>query len=253
MRFRARERTGLGIKVAVIDSGLDTMDPRLAGHRVSGWNVQLSATGHALIGSESSDLNGHGTAMAAAVSAVAPGVEFISVRIMDSSLRTTADLMAAGIETAFRNGAQIINLSMGTPNMGKALLLRDTAALASEGGAVVLAAAHPRGERAYPADLPETLGVASHPDCGKDRLFFFEPARFAAQQWGHLSGKFLAHGYDMLGGGETEYRGSEIATAHVSGMLACIAEAMPSASASELISALQDWALMPVPEIGYGS
>jgi len=253
MRFRARERTGLGVKVAVIDSGLDTMDPRLAGHKVSGWNVQLGATGHALLGADSNDLNGHGTAMASAVSVMAPGVEFISVRIMDASLRTTADLMAAGIETAFRNGARIINLSMGTPNMGKALLLRDTAALAGEAGAVVLAAAHPRGERAYPADLPETLGVASHPDCGPDRLFYFEPGRFSAQQWGQLSGKFLAHGYDRRAGDEAEYRGSELATAHVSGMLACIAEAMPEASPLELISALQDWALLPVPELGYGA
>ena len=139
MRYRGRERTGVGVKVAIIDSGVDGMDPRLAGNRVSGWNVRLGATGHALIGSDFSDLNGHGTAMAAAVAAVAPNVELISVRIMDESLRTTADLMAAGIETAFRNGARVINLSMGTPNMGKALLLRDTAAFAAEAGEVVLA------------------------------------------------------------------------------------------------------------------
>ncbi|MGB0641097.1 MAG: S8 family peptidase, partial [Myxococcota bacterium] len=147
MRYRGRERTGAGITVAVIGSGIDEMDPRLAGHSARGWNITLGATGHALIGADSSDLNGHGTEMAAAVSAVAPGVNLLSVRIMDSQLRTSADLMAAGIETAFRNGARIINLSMGTPNMGKALLLRDTCALAAESGAVVLAAAHPRGER----------------------------------------------------------------------------------------------------------
>lgn len=253
MRYRGRERTGFGVKVAIIDSGIDAMDPRLAGHRVQGWNVRLGATGHALIGAEYCDLNGHGTAMAAAVSTLAPGAELLSVRIMDESLRTTADLMAAGIETAFRNGARIINLSMGTPNMGKALLLRDTAALAAEAGAVVLAAAHPRGERAYPADLPETLGVASHPDCGFDRLFYFDPNRFAAEQWGSLSGKFLAHGCEPVGDDSGAYRGSELATAYTSGMLACIAEAMPHASPVELIAALEARALVPVPELGYAS
>ena len=65
-------------------------------------------------------------------------------------LITPADLMAAAIETAARNGAGIINLSLGTPNMGKALLLRDCCALAVERGAIVIAAAHPKGERAYP-------------------------------------------------------------------------------------------------------
>ena len=253
MRYRGRERTGVGVKVAVIDSGIDDMDPRLSGHRVSGWSVRLGATGHALIGSDFSDLNGHGTTMAAAVSWVAPGVELMSVRIMDESLRTTADLMAAGIETAFRNGARVINLSMGTPNMGKALLLRDTAALAAEAGAVVLAAAHPRGERAYPADLPETIGVASHPDCGPDRFFYFNPSRFDAQQWGSLSGKYLAHGCERIAGEGGPFRGSELATAYTSGVLACIAEAMPGAPPGELVKAPQDRALIPVPELGYAS
>lgn len=253
MRFRGRERTGAGIKVAVIDSGVDSMDPRVGGRRVQGWTVSLGATGHAMIGPQFNDLNGHGTTMAAAVLAAAPDVELIAIRIMDESLRTSADLMAAGIETAFRNGARIINLSMGTPNMGKALLLRDTAALAAESGAVVLAAAHPRGERAYPADLPETLGISSHPECGVDRLFYFDDARFSAQEWGSLSGKFLAHGYEPTTDGEGVYRGSEIATAYASGMLACMAEALPAASPAALIEAFKARALLPIPELGYAS
>ena len=253
MRFRGRERTGAGVKVAVIDSGVDAMDPRLAGRRVEGWSVSLGATGHAMIAPQYSDLNGHGTAMAAAVVTAAPGVEIMAIRIMDESLRTSADLMAAGIETAFRNGAKVINLSMGTPNMGKALLLRDTAALAAEAGAVVLAAAHPRGERAYPADLPETLGIASHPECGEDRLFYFDGARFSPQEWGNLSGKFLAHGYEPSVDGRGVYRGSEIATAYASGMMACLIEAMPNARPEALIDALKSRALLPIPELGYAS
>ncbi len=251
MRFRGRERTGAGISVAIIDSGIDAMDPRVSGHKISGWNIGLGATGHALIGADASDVHGNGTAMAAAVSAVAPAVEMIGIRIMDEALRTSADLMAAGIETAYRNGARIISLSMGTPNMGKALLLRDACALAVESGAVVLAAAHPRGERAYPADIPETIGVASHPDCGIDRFFHFQPDQFRPSEWGHLSGKFLAPGYE---GGLVEdhaYRGSAIATAHMAGVLACIAEAMPAATPQELMTALADRALLPMPEMGY--
>jgi subtilisin len=251
MRFRGSERTGAGVVVAIIDSGIDPMDPRVSRHSVSGWNIELSATGHALIGADTSDVNGHGTTMAAAVSAVAPDVQLLSIRIMDADLRTSADLMAAGIETAFRNGANIISLSMGTPNMGKALLLRDTCALAVESGAVVLAAAHPRGERAYPADIPETVGVASHPDCGPDRFFHFDAEQFHPSEWGHLSGKFLAPGYEGSVREPGAYRGSAIATAYMSGVLACIAEAMPKASTLELMSALENRSLTPVPELGY--
>jgi hypothetical protein len=251
MRYRGCERTGANVTVAVIGSGIDEMDPRLAGHSTRGWNITLGATGHALIGADCSDLNGHGTEMAAAISAVAPGVNLLSIRIMDSQLRTSADLMAAGIETAFRNGARIINLSMGTPNMGKALLLRDTCALAAESGAVVLAAAHPRGERAYPADFPETVGVATHPDCGLERFFYFAPERFNAEEWGHLSDKFLGHGYEQQFGEVGAFRGSGIATAYMSGFLACIAEALPDAGTFDLIDALRNRALTPEPALGY--
>jgi subtilisin family serine protease len=251
MRFRGQEWTGAGVKVAVVDSGIDAMDPRLANTRVSGWNIELGATGHAMIGADFSDLQGHGTAMASALAKVAPGAEVLSIRIMDASLRTTADLMAAGIETAFRNGARIINLLMGTPNMGKALLLRDTIALAAEAGAVVLAAAHPRGDRAYPADLPETLGVSSHPDCPAGRLFHFEPSRFAAAEWGNISDKYLAHGFEPGRSHRDEYRGSEVATAYVAGMLACIGEALQGGSPRQLEEALRARALHPVPDLGY--
>jgi subtilisin family serine protease len=251
MRFRGQEWTGAGVTVAIVDSGVDSMDPRLAGVRVSGWNIQLGATGHAMIGAEHGDVHGHGTDMAAAVASVAPDVEIISVRIMDSSLRTTADLMAAGIETAFRNGAQVINLSMGTPNMGKALLLRDTIALAGESGASVLAAAHPKGERAYPADLPETVGVASHPECGRGRLFFFDSGQFAAAEWGSLSDKFLTYGYGPSQDIGARYCGPEVATAYVTGALACLAQALPRATPEQLRQALAARALRPAPELGY--
>jgi len=251
MRFRGNEYTGAGIAVAVVDSGIDADDPRLGGAQVRGWNIQLGATGHALIGADCADIHGHGTDVAAAIRTTAPDVDLLAVRVMESGLRTTADLMAAGIETAFRNGARVINLSMGTPNMGKALLLRDTCALAAEAGAIVVAAAHPRGERAYPADLPETVGVAAHPDCPLDKFYFFVPHRFKAAEWGHLSGKFLSHGHQRVQGRPAGFKGSGLGSAYLAGRLACLVQAMPDASPIDVVAALQNQALSPVPELGY--
>ena len=251
MRYRGREYTGAGVAVAVVDSGVDAEDPRLSGASVTGWNLSLGATGHALIGGDCGDLNGHGTDMAAAVRILAPDAQIVAVRIMDADLRTTADLMAAGIETAYRNGARIISLSMGTPNMGKALLLRDTCGLAAEGGAVVVAAAHPRGERAYPADLPETVGVAAHPDCPLDKSYFFSPHRFPTSEWGHLSGKFLTHGYQRIQGQRGAFRGSGLAAAYLAGRLACLAEALADQGPAEIVGAMQNQAFVPEPQLGY--
>lgn len=252
MRYRGQEYTGKGVMVAVIDSGIDTSDPRMAGARIDGWNIQLGATGHAILGGDFKDENGHGTDIAAAILSVAPDVNLIAIRIMDARLRTSADLMAAGIETAYRHGARVINLSLGTPNMGKALLLRDCCAMAVESGAVVLAAAHPKGERAYPADLPETVGVTSHPDCPLEKYYYFSQHRFPRAEWGNLTDKFLTHGRAPASGPKPgSFKGTGMATAYLSARFACMAEALPGRPSSELIEVMQQIALTPVPEIGY--
>jgi subtilisin family serine protease len=251
MRFRGKEYDGSGITVAVIDSGIRVSDPRLTGADIEGWSIRLRATGHAELGSDFDDQNGHGTEIAAAILRTAPKARLIGIRIMDEKLRTSADLIAAGIETAFRSGAQVVNLSLGTPNMGKALLLRDCCALAVEAGTVVLAAAHPKGDRAYPADLPETVGVATNPDCPLDKVYHFASEFFPRSEWGNLSGKFLTHGFEWCEGHRGTFKGSGLATAYLSGRFACLREALPELDVEELVEAMARQALIPSPELGY--
>jgi len=253
MRFRGLEFTGKGVKVAIIDSGIDSADPRLEGVKIEGWSIQLGATGHALLSADYADQNGHGTEIAAAIHKLAPDATLVGVKIMGERLRTSAEYMAAGIETSAQSGCQVINLSLGTPNMGKALLLRECVANAVEHGSIVLAAAHPKGERAYPADLPETVGVAAHPDCPIDKFYYFNPKRFPRKEWGVLADKFLTHGYGISRDGATgRYRGSGMATSYLSGVCACLGEALPGRTAAEIIDTLRRTALTPIPEIGYG-
>lgn len=252
MRFLGKNYDGEGITVAIVDSGIDKSDPRLSGVVIEGWSIELGATGHALVKPDFTDEHGHGTEIAVAVHRVAPKARLVGVKIMGERLRTSAELMAAGIETSARHGAEVINLSLGTPNMGKALLLRDCCGQAVERGSVVLAAAHPRGERAYPADLPETVAVASHPDVTDGRFFYFNPARFPRKTWPSLSGKFMANGQAPTNaGGEMKYRGSGIATAYMAGTVACLRHALPEAGPETILERLQQRALVPMPELGY--
>lgn len=253
MRYRGKHYTGKGVRIAIIDSGIDRSDPRLQGVTVEGWNIELSATQHVLLKSDFEDQNGHGTEIAAAVHKIAPDATLVAVKIMGERLRTSAELMAAGIETSANNQCQVVNLSLGTPNMGKALLLRECVANAVNSGSVVLSAAHPKGERAYPADLPETLGVAAHPECPIDKYYYFDPKRFSRKEWGVLSDKFLTHGFGLTKEGETgRFRGPGLATAYLSGYAACLAEALPNRTAHDLVKALKRTALVPMPGLGYG-
>ena len=247
MRFLGREYTGRGVSVAIIDSGINPDDPRLSGVTVDGWSITLTATGHAKLSSDFHDDNGHGTDVAAALHRLAPDARLLSVRIMGEKLGASAELMAAGIETAASNGAKVISLSIGTPNMGKALLLRDCCANAVEQGAVVLAAAHPRGDRAYPADLPEAVGVAAHQDCPVEKVFYFDPKRFPRKQWGVLSDKFLTSGH----AGDPERWLAGAATSYLAGRVACLREALPHLPPEGIIEKLRAQALIPSPEIGY--
>ncbi len=252
MRFLGREYDGAGVTVAIVDSGINPQDPRLRGVSIEGWSIELSATGHAMLGAEFPDEHGHGTEIAAAVHRMAPSAKIVAVKIMGTQLRCSAELMAAGIETAARNGAHVINLSIGTPNMGKALLLRDTCAQAFDAGAVVLAAAHPTGERAYPADLPETVGVTSDPMCPFGRVFYYDPSRFPRKTWPALTDKFLTDGStEARDGQKPRYRGSGVATAYLSGYVACLRQARPRDTSLEIVERMRQRALMPLPEIGY--
>jgi subtilisin family serine protease len=252
MRFRGQEYTGKGQVVAIIDSGVDLNDPRLKGAKIGGMSLSMNATQHVLIAGDFADENGHGTEVASAIHQMAPDAQLLCVKIMDARLRTTADLMAAGIEVSAKHGCGVVNLSLGTPNMGKALLLRDCCAAAVERGAVVLGAAHPKGERAYPADLPETVGVASHPDCPPEKFYYFAPHRFPTKVWGSLTGKFLTYGLTVGGPGvRGVYRGSGMATAFLSGRIACLREALKDAPPDQVIETLRQISLTPVPEIGY--
>ena len=202
---------------------------------MEGWSIQLGAMGHAMLSSEFHDEHGHGTEMAVAAHQLAPDAKLIAVKIMGKKLRTSAELMGAGIETSARNGAQVINLSLGTPNMAKPFVFGNV------------------------WQMPSNLGLLFWPPRILEET---EPIRQTSQKrlaWRHIvkhpwirssisilndspaamgtrSTKFLTHGYSRLDDGERGCRrGPGIATAYLSGTSACLAEALDGKPNTDLI------------------
>src|SRR6476661_5564060 len=79
---RWRECTGKGVRVAVVDSGIDTEHPDLKGKVKE--SVEIVAVDGRLEfrPSTSGDQAGHGTACAVIISSVAPDVELYSVKVL---------------------------------------------------------------------------------------------------------------------------------------------------------------------------
>jgi len=110
-----RTNKGTGVKVAILDTGIDLDHPdlKVAGH-VSFVNGIASGD----------DTDGHGTMMAGVIAAldngigvtgVAPEVELYAVKVMQGGSFQWSDVMK-GIDWCWKNGIQVVNMSFGDAN-----------------------------------------------------------------------------------------------------------------------------------------
>jgi subtilisin family serine protease len=164
-----RSATGVGVTVAVLDSGVDASHPDLTGQVLPGADfVDGSTDGRR-------DLVGHGTTVAAliagrnddsgGVAGIAPGAKILPVRVLDKQNKyDDASMVATGLRWAVDHGATVINLSLGGGARSDALAdalhyaaLHDVVIIACTGN--VTAGAN-YTEVWYPAREPGVVAVA---------------------------------------------------------------------------------------------
>jgi len=172
---------GAGIKVAVIDTGVDASHPDLSGQVLMG-KAFLSFTTNATALNPRIDSCGHGTHVAGTIAArrgnalgitgAAPEVRIMPVKVLDrlKGCGGYSSDVANGIKWSANNGARVINLSLGGSTRDPA---QDAAiAYARSKGVVVVAAAgnnwysstcNPSGNNAtsYPGASPGVIGVGA--------------------------------------------------------------------------------------------
>lgn len=110
--------TGAGIRIAIIDTGIDYLHPDLGGGFGPGHKV---VGGYDFVNSDQDpiDDNGHGTHVAGIAAAngvikgVAPDANLLAVKVLDGFGFGFDSNIIAGIEWAVTNGANIINMSLG--------------------------------------------------------------------------------------------------------------------------------------------
>ena len=104
--------TGAGVRVGIIDSGLENGHPRLNGRVVENVTVEIGEDGPTVVPDGSADMFGHGTACGGIILSLAPDVELVSIRVLGADLRGKGTAFAAGLEWAIEQGVQVCNLSL---------------------------------------------------------------------------------------------------------------------------------------------
>lgn len=207
--------TGAGVRVGVIDSGIDAEHPAVAGHvrgyativedREQGWRATTEPHGDAF---------GHGTACADIIRRVAPDVELYSVKVLGARLSGKGGAFLAGLRWAIEQRMDVINLSLGTTKREFADAFHELADRAYFQRTILVTAANNMPVVSYPSLYASVISVASHE--GTDPFgFYYNPAPPV---------EFLAPGIDLAvawaANTTMTVTGNSFAAPHITGLVA---------------------------------
>lgn len=212
---KAWSRTrGKGKRIALVDSGVQTTHPDLAGKVVAQYDFRNN-------NGTVEDLHGHGTHVAGTAAArtsnrkgVAggcPNCRLLIAKALGSELSGYDSDIAEGIVWSANSGAKVINLSLGGPG-GKSVL-KNAIDYATARGVVVVAAAGNGGIAGpvYPAAYPNVIAVAATgPNDGRDSFY-------TRGNWIDVS----APGFNIIStvpGGYTVKSGTSMSSPHVAAL-----------------------------------
>ncbi len=217
--------TGRGVKIAVIDSGVNAGHPHISvpvrgvvfdPHDAGSWVDQL----------------GHGTAVTAAIQEKAPEAEYFILKVFGSSLRTTTRRLIQAIEWTIEHGIHVVNLSLGSPNLAYRAELQSLVRRADASGVVLVSARSRTQGPLLPGTLDGVIGVDVDWELPRDRY-----------RVGDVDGSpcVFASGYPRSLPGVAPARnlsGISFAVANVSGFAARACEGLTPRSFDALLRAL---------------
>ena len=212
--------SGSGVRVAIIDSGIEAGHPAIGGQWRGGVIVSYDGRTRSKVrieeDDEKRDLFGHGTACAGIIRSLAPEVELYSVRVLGRDLTGRALQFAGGLRWAIENGMQVINLSLSTSREEYYGLFHELADQAYFKNSMLVSAANNLPGASYPSLYSSVVSVAAHE--GQDPFtFYYNPAPPV---------EFGAPGIDVRvawqNGSTIVTTGNSFAAPHMAGIVALI-------------------------------
>jgi subtilisin len=225
--------TGAGVRVCIVDSGVDGRHPLVGSIQRTVAVVGSSAGTLSVVEDDERDLFGHGTACAGIVRKLAPECEIHSIRVLGGGLTGGGATLLHGLRWAIDQGFEVINLSLSTTRSKLAQELRELADLAYFRGSVLVASAHNMPVDSYPWRFSGVVSVGSHE--GIDPFeYYVNP---------HPPVEFAAPGVDLelawLDGSTIRATGNSFATPHMAGIAALVMSKHPGMRPFELKAALR--------------
>lgn len=221
------------IVVAVLDTGLDTTHPEMAGRVVAGYDYINNDA-------DPSDDNGHGTRAAgialatgnngAGVAGMDWNARVMPVKVLDSTGYGSWSAVAQGLTFAADNGARVINMSLGGPASST---LQSAIKYAYGKGCVIAAASgnENSGTPIYPAGYSEVIAVGS----------VFQDVRSYFSNYGpHLDVVAPGESIDTIAMGGTygRFTGTSAATPFVAGLAGLMLGAAPDKTPAQVMAAI---------------
>lgn len=224
--------TGAGVRVGIVDSGLETTHPRLAGRVVQSVAVEVDGEDTRVVPDEVGDLYGHATACGGIILGLAPEVELVSIRVLGDDLRGKGAAFAAGLEWAIDQGIQVLNLSLSSKSEALFPVFHDLVDRAYFRGVALVSAANNVPAPSYPSLFSSVFSVAAHGEPDPWRLYYnpAPPVEFGA--WG------VDVPIAWKDGGSTVATGNSFAAPHVAGMVALILSKHPGLTPFEVKAVL---------------
>ncbi|MCM2303414.1 MAG: S8 family peptidase [Elusimicrobia bacterium] len=204
---------GDGVKVAVIDTGIDCNHPDLKANCAGGYNALDSKKPYL-------DDNAHGSHVAGTIAGVldgkgvvgvAPKARLYAVKVLDKDGAGGLSSIIKGLIWAGNNKMDVANMSLGAP-MGTIFMRAALKYATVRGVAVFAAAGNDGGSVNYPGAYPEAITVSALAPNETIAKFSSRGNQVA----------FIAPGVDVKssipGGGYDSYAGTSMATPHMAGL-----------------------------------
>ncbi len=230
--------TGQGMRVAVVDSGIEWDHPAVGGQVRGGIIIEWDETAENNVrydpDDHPQDASGHGTACAGIIHALAPEAELYSVRVLGKNMRGRAMQFAAGLDWAVDNGMHVVNLSLCTSRQEYYALFHEIADSAYFKNVMLVSAVNNLPEPSYPSLYSSVVSVAAH--AGQDPLaYYYNPSPPV---------EFGAPGIDLkVAWKDRQYiigTGNSFAAPHIAGIVTLIRAKHPELTPFQVKSVL--WA-----------